>query len=157
MKTMKKYIPLILAIPFLFSSCSDEEPSPEARITGIYEQNYEFSDTDWQTTIQFERKGTFYTERVVKNSGGDEIIGFYYYGSGTYTISEDDVAVLNFEEYYIGPEDGGPVAKSDLYEYEDGRGVMNYSILEDYTRLRYQCGPSEFCAPSQDDDFIRVD
>lgn len=156
MKTMKKFILLILAIPFLISSCADEEPSPEARIAGVYEQNYEFAETDWQTTIQFERNGTFYTERVVKNSGGDEIIGFYYYGSGTYTISEDDVVALNFEEYFIGLEDGGPKPKSELIEYEDGRGVMNYSILENFSRLRYQCGPLEYCVATQDDDFLRV-
>jgi hypothetical protein len=120
---MKKYILLILAIPFLFSSCSDEEPSPEAKITGIYERIIQGNDewgsnlSDFVSTIHFKIDGTFTMDEVTKDVGGDIVLGYRSYGNGTYTIVEDELTIVYNELFIMGLADANYQPKNDLVPY----------------------------------------
>ena len=149
---MKKFNFLILAIPFLFSSCADEEPSPEAKITGIYERitqgnlGWGSEQFDFLGTLEFKNDGTFTFEEVTKNIGGDEILGYRAYGQGTYTIENNKVTIVKNEAYVLGVEDSNYQPKSELILSQfDPPSFMIFGITEDYKILTSGCGPNELC------------
>lgn len=152
MKTMKKYILLILVIPILFSSCADEEPSPESKITGIYERitqgnlGWGSEQFDFVGTLDFKNDGTFTFEEVTKNIGGDEILGYRAYGYGTYTIENNKVTIVKNEAYAQGVADSNYQPKSELVLYQfDPPNSLIFGITEDYKTLTSGCGPLENC------------
>lgn len=152
MRTMKKYLLLILTIPFLFSSCADDEPSPEARIAGTYESvtqgnlGWGTEKFDFVGTLEFKSDGTYTFEEVTKNIGEDEVLGYRAYGNGSYTIEGNQVTIITEESFILGVADLNYLPKSDLVAYQfDSPPFAKYEITEDFKKLTNGCGPLENC------------
>ncbi|WP_192085967.1 lipocalin family protein [Algoriphagus sp. Y33] len=156
-----KLLPL-LAILLVFFSCNDvTEVSPNIRISGVYESTREAALGDGETKYDlvdkliFKADGTFTGENITLSGGTDEILGYRAVYSGTYTVSEQKVAITYEDPLEINMRDIYYIPKDALTLMEGVSYSLEYAVSDSYSRLSIICPEFAKCAPPV--PYIKVD
>lgn len=145
-----KLFPVLLLL-LIYSSCSDEDSSPEAKVQGTYESLLTGSSGsheekfDFYDTFELRSDGTFYREDVTRKVGLDEVLGFRTIANGTYTIS-DGIVSFHYENFYSKQIEDLPYFPKDQLNFSDSWDYPDhYRVLNNYTQLEYICPSNAMC------------
>ena len=161
---MKKLLGIIGILCLIISCDADDQEVIELQHsdlkgswlnTRVYEQGEQLT----KFTYTFKGEGTFEGVSTYNDSQTEEILGYSYLVTGTYTLTRDSLTFLRSKQFYIAgdtPEYVERIADLTLRNIAE-KETVGYSITENRSKLsiKYKpCGPTENCVGES--NFLRV-
>ncbi|MEB2786395.1 hypothetical protein [Algoriphagus persicinus] len=155
---------LTFSLVILLLSCQeDEDPNPNSRMEGRWEQTFEvFNLYESYHILEFKEDGTFHGEMMARDIETNQLIGYRGIFDGSYQVNGN---ILTFtEEVLLGRDLSDPaviddnsfVPKEELIPYSN-TSEISYRIVKDFSELNFICPEDDISGCIEFTTYIKVD